>query len=96
MRFCSLFFTFFGIIQFQKRPRFRISEFCKNKSYLILLHNRIFENTAYKRTVSLRLFEENATFHSAYALKMRDSSSLNTLYTAEGAQFYSIFTPNNN
>jgi hypothetical protein len=37
---------------------------------------------------------ENAPFHSAYSPKMHNStSSLNTLYTAESAQFYSAFSP---
>ncbi len=37
-----------------------------------------------KRTVSLRIFSKNATFHSAYLPK--------TLYIAESAQFYSAFS----
>ncbi len=45
-----------------------------------------------KRTVSLRIFGKNVTFHSAYSLKMKNSASfLNTLYIAESAQFYSAF-----
>ncbi len=45
-----------------------------------------------KRTVSLRVFSENATFDSAYSPKTHISpSSLNTLYTTESAQFYSAF-----
>jgi hypothetical protein len=37
---------------------------------------------------------ENASFHSAYLPKMKNSaSSLNTLYIAERAQFYSAFLP---
>ncbi len=47
-----------------------------------------------KRTVSLRVFSENATFHSAYSPKTKNSaSSLNTLYIAESAQFYSAVLP---
>jgi hypothetical protein len=47
-----------------------------------------------KRTVSLRVYGKNVTFHSAYSLKMKNSaSSLNTLYIAESAQFYSAFSP---
>jgi hypothetical protein len=47
-----------------------------------------------KRTVSLRVFSENATFHSAYSPKTKNStSSLNTLYIAKSAQFYSAFSP---
>ncbi len=47
-----------------------------------------------KRNVSLRVFGESASFHSAYLPKMNNStSSLNTLYTAESAQFYSTFVP---
>ncbi len=73
----------------------------------ILVHNRIFAITAFspkthrftprfrrKRYVSLRLFAENATFHSAYSPKSRNSApSLNMLYTAESAQFNSPFSP---
>jgi hypothetical protein len=73
----------------------------------ILVHNRIFANTALslkthrftsrfrrKRKVSLRVFAENATFHSTYSPKTHNSpSSLNTLYIAESAQFYSAFLP---
>ncbi len=45
-----------------------------------------------KRTVSLCVFGENATFHCAYSPKRHNSaSSLNTLYTAKSAQFYSAF-----
>ncbi len=40
-----------------------------------------------KRTVSLRVFGENATFHSAYSPKSRNfAPSLNMLYTAESAR----------
>jgi hypothetical protein len=48
-----------------------------------------------KCTASLRIFGENATFHSAYFLKTRYSaaSSLNTLYTAKSVQSYSSFLP---
>ncbi len=47
-----------------------------------------------KRTVSLRVFGENATFHSAYSPKTHNfASSLNTLFIAETAQFYSTFLP---
>jgi hypothetical protein len=47
-----------------------------------------------KRTVSLRVFGENATFHSAYSLKLRNAApSLNMLYTAESAQFNAPFLP---
>ncbi len=47
-----------------------------------------------KRTVSLRVLGENITFHSAYSPKTHNfASSLNTLYTAESAQFYSAFLP---
>jgi hypothetical protein len=47
-----------------------------------------------KRTVSLHVFGKNAMFHFAYSPKMHNSaSSLNTLYTAENAQFYSAFSP---
>ncbi len=46
-----------------------------------------------KRTVSLRVFGENATFHSAYSPKTKNSaSSLNTLCIAKSAQFYSAFS----
>ncbi len=47
-----------------------------------------------KRTISLHVFGKNAAFYSAYLLKTHNSaSSLNTLYTAESAQFYSAFSP---
>ncbi len=47
-----------------------------------------------KRTVSLRVFGENATFHSVYSPKTHNfASSLNTLYIAKSAQFYSAFSP---
>ncbi len=47
-----------------------------------------------KRTVSLRIFGENATFHSAYSPKSRNyAPSLNMLYTAESTQFNSPFSP---
>ncbi len=47
---------------------------------------------AEKRTVSLRVFSENATFNSAYSPKTHNfASSLNPLYTAESAQFYYAF-----
>jgi hypothetical protein len=47
-----------------------------------------------KRTVSFRVFGENATFHSAYSPKSRNSApSLNMLYNAESAQFNSAFSP---
>jgi hypothetical protein len=50
-----------------------------------------------KRYVSLHIFGKNVTFHSAYLLKTHNfASSLNTLYTAESAQFYSAFFANNN
>ncbi len=46
-----------------------------------------------KRTVSLRVFVENATFNSAYSPKTHNfASSLNPLYTAESAQFYFTFS----
>jgi hypothetical protein len=48
----------------------------------------------WKRTVSLRVFGKNATFYTAYLPKKHNfASSLNTLYTAESAQFYSPFSP---
>ncbi len=47
-----------------------------------------------KRTVSHRVFGENATIHFAYSPKTKNSaSSLKTLYIAESAQFYSAFLP---
>ncbi len=47
-----------------------------------------------KHTVSLSIFGEKATFHFAFSLQMSNyTSSLNTLYTAESAQFYSMFLP---
>ncbi len=47
-----------------------------------------------KRTVSLRVFGKNVTFHSAYLPKTHNfASSLNTLYTAESAQFHCAFSP---
>ncbi len=47
-----------------------------------------------KRTVSLRVFGDNTTFHSAYSPKSRNSTpSLNLLYTAESAKFTSPFSP---
>jgi hypothetical protein len=47
-----------------------------------------------KCCISLRVFGENALFHSTYSPKMHNSSfSLNTLYTAESAQFYFTFSP---
>ncbi len=47
-----------------------------------------------KRTVSLRVFGENAAFHSAYLPKTRNSApSLNMLFTAESEQFNSPFSP---
>jgi hypothetical protein len=47
-----------------------------------------------KCTVSLRVFGENASFHSAYSPKSRNSApSLNMLYTAESPQFNSPFLP---
>ncbi len=48
----------------------------------------------HKRTVSLRVFGDNATFHSAYSPKSCKSTlSLNMLYTAKSAQFNSTFSP---
>jgi hypothetical protein len=48
----------------------------------------------WKRTVSLRVFGKNATFHSAYSTKTHNFTfPLNTLYTAENAQFDSAFSP---
>jgi hypothetical protein len=47
-----------------------------------------------KCTVSLRVFGKNAMFHTAYSLKTHYSpSSLNMLYIAESAQFYSALLP---
>jgi hypothetical protein len=47
-----------------------------------------------KRTVSLRVFGDNATFHSAYSPKLRNSApSLNMLHSSESAQFNSPFSP---
>jgi hypothetical protein len=47
-----------------------------------------------KRTLSLRVFGKNDTFHSAYSPKTKNSaSSLNTLYIAKSTQFYSAFSP---
>jgi hypothetical protein len=44
---------------------------------------------AEKCTVSLRVFSENAMFHSAYLPKTHNfASSLNTLYIAKNARFY--------
>jgi hypothetical protein len=41
-----------------------------------------------------RIIGENAPFHSSYSPKTHHSaSSLNTLYTAESAQFYSAISP---
>jgi hypothetical protein len=55
---------------------------------------RKYRDIAKKCTVSLRVFGKNATFHSAYPPQMHNSpSSLNTLYTAKSAQFYSAFLP---
>ncbi len=46
-----------------------------------------------KRTVSLHVFGENVTFHSAYSPKTHNfASSLNTLSTAKSAQFYSAIS----
>jgi hypothetical protein len=42
----------------------------------------------------LSVFSKDVTFHSAYLLKTHKStSSLNMLYNAESAQFYSEFLP---
>ncbi len=46
-----------------------------------------------KLTVSLRVSGENAAFHSAYLPKTHSYPSLNALYTAKSAQFYSAFLP---
>jgi hypothetical protein len=47
-----------------------------------------------KRYVSLHVFSKSATIHSAYSPKTHNfASSLNTLYTAKSAQFYSAFSP---
>jgi hypothetical protein len=47
-----------------------------------------------KRTVSLRVFSKNASFHSTYLPETLNSNfSLNTLCTADSAQFYSTFSP---
>ncbi len=63
------------------------------KSSYIIGFSRI-PRYRWKRTVSLRVFGENATFHSANSPKMKNSaSSLNSLGTAESAQFYSAFSP---
>jgi hypothetical protein len=80
-----------------------VQNFKKFVKCSILVHNRIFANTALspkthcyrqKRTVSLRVFGESALLHSAYLPKTNNSSSsLNMLYTAESAQFYSTFLP---
>jgi hypothetical protein len=62
------------------------------KSSYIIEFSRI-SRYCRKRTVSLRVFGKNASFHSAYLPKTHNSaSSLNTLYTAESAQFYSAFS----
>ncbi len=47
-----------------------------------------------KRTLSLRVFGKNDMFRSTYSPKTKNSaSSLNTLYIANSAQFYSAFSP---
>jgi hypothetical protein len=47
-----------------------------------------------KSPVSLPFFGKNAIFHFAYLPKMCNSaSSLNMLFTAKSAQFYSMFLP---
>ncbi len=48
----------------------------------------------FTKSISLRIFGENATFHSTYSPKSRNSApSLNMIYTAESAQFNSPFSP---
>ncbi len=74
-------------------PEFQ--KFCQIsvKSSYIIVFSRI-QCYHRKHTVSLRVFGENATFHSAYSPKTHNfASSLNTLYTAKSAQFYSAFSP---
>jgi hypothetical protein len=76
-----------------KVQNFKKNFFIKCK---ILIHNRIVAITRYrrKRTISLPLFGKNALFHSTYSPKTHNSAfSLNTLYTAKRAQFYSSFSP---
>ncbi len=96
MRFYSSFFTIFwhrSIIDKVEAQNLKTFVKISVKSLYI---TRFFVITSYrrKRTVSLRVFGENATFHHAYSLKMHNfASSLNTLFNAESAQFYSAFSP---
>jgi hypothetical protein len=96
MRFCSWFFNFFlhhSMIDKAEAQNFKIFVKISVKSSYIIGFSRV-PRYRRKRTVSLRVFGKNSTFHSAYSPKMHNSpSSLNTLYTAESRQFYSAFSP---
>ncbi len=94
MRFCSSFFPFFwhhSIIDKAEAQNvkkcFKLSvKFSYIIGFLQMLHYR------QKRTVLLCVFGENTSFHSTYLMKTHNSAfSLNTLYTAKSAQFYSTF-----
>ncbi len=96
MRFHSSFFTFFwhhSIIDKAEAQNLKQNFKLSVKSLYIIGFSWILCYRR-KRTISLRVFGENAMFHSAYSPKTKYfASSLNTLYIAERAQFYSMFSP---
>ncbi len=96
MRFYSSFFTFFWLHSIKDKAEVQtFKNFLKwsvQFSYIIGFSR--LPRYRRKHTVSLRVFGENATFHSAYSPKSRNSvPSLSMLYTAESAQFNSPFSP---
>jgi hypothetical protein len=95
-RFYSSFFTFFW--HHSIKDKAEVQNF---KTFVKLSVKSLYKigfsrkpRYQWKRTVSFCVFSKNVTFHSAYSTKTHNSaSSLNTLYTAESAQFYSTFSP---
>ncbi len=91
-----MFFPFFGhhsIIDKAKVQNFRNFVKLSVKSSYIIGFSRI-QRYHRKRTASLRVFDKNTSFHSAYSPKTHNSASyLNTLNTAQSAQFYFAFSP---
>jgi hypothetical protein len=95
-RFYSSFFTFF-LASFHNRQaeaqnfKYFVKISVKSSNIIGFLRIPCYRQ---KRTVSLCVFGKNATFDTAYSPKTHNSpSSLNTLYTAESAQFYSALSP---
>ncbi len=95
MRFYSSFFTFFWHHSIKDKANAQtFKNFVKwsVKFSYIIGFSRI-PRYRRKRTVSLCVFDKNATFHYAYSPKSRNSAlSLNMLYIAESARFNSLFS----